>query len=271
MSANAKNSVRTTIFTYSATGNTSYLADALEEGLRAEGAVTKRVDMLDTTAEDFDWSATDRAVFAFPVMIFRPPLVARRFLEELAAPPRELPAYLLITSGGMPANSTHSFAVELAANKLNVDAALHIKCEDSYIPFRKWFGFLAAKGKPDNASANAARAFAVRVLSKPRGAPEGITPNSFNPFHYIGKGAQEDAGKLLLGPRSLDKKMCTSCNLCVKDCPAEALAMDGEQGGGYPKANLASCVGCCACFNNCPTGAWELERFEPKWFYKPRR
>jgi ferredoxin len=257
--------MRVTLCTYSATGNTTFLVDALEEGLKAEGAETVRVDMADLeSARGFDWGAVDRVVFAFPVMVFRPALVARRFLEALPAPTSPVDAYLLVTSAGMPANSPHTYAVQLAQKNISVRVATHIRCEDSFIPFRKWFKLFSVKGKPDQESASTAKAFAKEITNPPADMPEGIALNSLNPLYYVGQNAPEDAARAMLGKRHLDKERCTACGVCVGGCPTEALKMEQDLPVLTDK-NL--CIGCCACFNTCPEAAWALDRFSAGYYY----
>ena len=54
------------------------------------------------------------------------------------------------------------------------------------------------------------------------------------------------------------------CGVCARDCPTDAIVMEGK----LPKLEESACVGCCACFNNCPTDAWVLRRFAPKYYYR---
>jgi uncharacterized Fe-S center protein len=45
------------------------------------------------------------------------------------------------------------------------------------------------------------------------------------------------------------KELCTSCGICVKDCPEDAISMDPLE------INLNKCSGCGKCISSCPRGA----------------
>lgn len=258
--------MRLGLYWYSATGNTLNLARAAVDVWTALGHSVTAFDMLNEKGETPPSpDSFDKVVFAFPVMIFRPPLVARRFAGNLPTARSPVPAHIMITSGGMGARSDSVFAEILEKKGLNVRSAVELVCEDSYIPFRKWFGSFNKKALPDEGTRKAAETFAREVatenLEKPF-APLGGLVRNF--FAGIGKNAPEDAGRSFLGPRELQAERCTCCGLCARLCPTGAIVLDG----GHPVVTEKSCVGCCACFNNCPTDAWRLGRFALKYHYR---
>ena len=53
-----------------------------------------------------------------------------------------------------------------------------------------------------------------------------------------------------------DTDLCTACETCIDNCPAEALIM-GDR--GIPLVNLDYCIGCGVCASGCPEDAIALE------------
>jgi NAD-dependent dihydropyrimidine dehydrogenase PreA subunit len=54
----------------------------------------------------------------------------------------------------------------------------------------------------------------------------------------------------------IDPDLCTACNACIDECPAEALYMNAE--GTCAVLNAPQCTGNGVCETACPTGAIEL-------------
>ena len=53
---------------------------------------------------------------------------------------------------------------------------------------------------------------------------------------------------------------CTWCNICVYECPKEAISMEAEGA----RINQDLCVGCGICYDNCASEAIEIiEVVEP--------
>ncbi len=72
-------------------------------------------------------------------------------------------------------------------------------------------------------------------------------------------------------PVVIDDQACTGCELCVIDCPYQALTLNatgnatGNAGDGNPLAVVDErrCVGCGICLGSCAFGAIELPGFDP--------
>ncbi|NNF69861.1 MAG: hydrogenase iron-sulfur subunit, partial [Acidimicrobiia bacterium] len=60
-------------------------------------------------------------------------------------------------------------------------------------------------------------------------------------------------------PVAIDPDHCPGCELCVIDCPYDALVMEGELAVVDPQA----CVACGICIGSCSFGAMALPGFEP--------
>ncbi len=62
----------------------------------------------------------------------------------------------------------------------------------------------------------------------------------------------------------IDDDACTGCDLCVIDCPYEALALvesPGSRRGSIAVVDAAACVGCGICIGSCSFGAMALPGF----------
>lgn len=253
--------------TYSATGNTRRLAEACREEFERSGHRVGTIDMLEgLRTEPPALDRYDLVGLAMPVMMFRPPLVGRRFLQGLAPVEKPTPAFLLLSCSGMPANSAHTLRGLAARKGLDVRWARTVTCEDSYIPFRRWLGTWIGRGKPDAWSFAKVRDFVARIQEGVRhDERQAIRFKPWSVVHYVTRKAPEEGAKMFLGPRELQDEACILCGRCAEECPTEAISI-----GDLPVCDEERCIGCCACFNNCPTEAWRLRRFPPRYYYHGR-
>ncbi len=56
-------------------------------------------------------------------------------------------------------------------------------------------------------------------------------------------------------PAKIDESKCVGCGVCVDNCPAEAIKMDG----GCAKIDTSKCIDCGNCVDNCPSAAISME------------
>lgn len=250
------------ILWYSATGNTRKLAGVLADELKTLGHEVILADILCEEARVEDY---DRVGFAFPVMIFRLPNPVADFIDALPPQKPGKAAFALITSGGGPARTDAILLGKLAKKNVTLAHCREIVCDDSYIPFRKWFKAILTKGHPDSGDEKTVRGFAKEVVKETKGKwkPRSGLDRWF--FHlFVAKTAPLNAGKSFLGKRHLDGNLCNGCGLCARVCTVGAVTLSE----GKSVTDAEKCIGCCACFNNCPKTALLLEKFGPEYFYK---
>lgn len=64
---------------------------------------------------------------------------------------------------------------------------------------------------------------------------------------------------------TIDKNVCKGCELCVKACPKDVLALSETElnaKGFHPCTvkNESACIGCASCYVMCPDCAITVER-----------
>jgi formate hydrogenlyase subunit 6/NADH:ubiquinone oxidoreductase subunit I len=57
------------------------------------------------------------------------------------------------------------------------------------------------------------------------------------------------------GQQVYDIKLCISCGLCSRDCPAKAIEMVEVEGKRRPQFKLDQCIFCYQCAESCPRNA----------------
>lgn len=56
-------------------------------------------------------------------------------------------------------------------------------------------------------------------------------------------------------PAKVDESKCVGCGVCVDNCPAEAITLDGS----LAKIDKSKCIDCGNCVDNCPSAAIAME------------
>ena len=76
-------------------------------------------------------------------------------------------------------------------------------------------------------------------------------------------------GTIELEPRvaTVDSALCTACNLCVEECPVNAITIEKQGAKETARVNEVLCTGCGACTAVCPTEAIQLKTLTTKQIY----
>jgi len=78
----------------------------------------------------------------------------------------------------------------------------------------------------------------------------------------LGMGCAARQGKLTqhssLSPK-VDSKLCTACQGCIEQCPAEAISLSHQRA----RIEQKKCIGCAECIMVCPQGAIQIRWNEP--------
>jgi ferredoxin len=290
------------LYYYSVTGNTKKLVRGLRDALTEEGHKVEPLDMHAINSGEKPATlptAFDLIIFALPVMVFRPPFAVTAFINSLPASNTKVEAHVLTTCGGMGGTTASEVKELLAPKGVIVKGAREFVCEESYIPFRKYLSLFAKKDLPDEKMVKRTKEWGKEITKGEKGRKfttplKGMVRKVWG---LIGEKAPENAATMLLGPRYFEEALCTKCGLCAKLCPTKAITAttktltpkEGQPVGeeatrvgslddcaakpenvvkSLPVLAKAKCVGCLACFNNCPTMAWRLKRFSKEYHYK---
>jgi formate hydrogenlyase subunit 6/NADH:ubiquinone oxidoreductase subunit I len=78
-----------------------------------------------------------------------------------------------------------------------------------------------------------------------------FTKPATNQYPFVKPTVPED----FRGQQVFDIKLCVSCGLCSRDCPAKAIEMVDVQGKKRPQFMLDRCIFCYQCAESCPRNA----------------
>lgn len=218
--------------TFSPTGGTQKAADLLTETL---GGKAVAVDLTDSTVDRSALALTseDVAVIAVPSYGGRVPATAVQRLRAVQG--GNARAVLLCVYGNRAYEDT-LVELEDTARKagFRVVAAAAAIAEHS-------IAHRYAAGRPDAEDAKQLREFAAKIREKLSAGEDG-TPQ------IPGNRPYKKAGGAGLVPKST--KGCTSCGLCAKKCPVQAIDPSDPR-----RTDKSKCISCMRCVSICPQSA----------------
>jgi len=234
-----RSEIMSTIFCFSSTGNSLYVAKSIAEKINANVlSMSKPV----TSCSD------DVIGFVFPVYFWGLPKIVARFVSNLQIQNKDAYVFAVTTYGGA------AFGVTGALNKLLMPkgVSLHyrnkIKCVENYTPMYKINDTREVHQKTESALKIAVDDIAVKKSNK----PESYT--FINTISYSMFPAQKDD----CDKNFIIQSSCTHCECCVAICPVNNITMQN----GHP-AFQHHCEHCLACVHVCPAGAVQ-------WKSKPK-
>jgi ferredoxin len=243
--------MRGLIYCYSTTGNTRLVADRIAVALGTRGIeIDVRNPVTEVPSEDL--GAYDVVGFGTPTMAWKP---SWGFYEVLGLIPRQnklVPSFVFCTSGGLPVNTLRTMGKLLSDKNFLVIDGLEISAETNW-PVARQFGEKAQGlvGRPDESDLEAVGPFAERVAGQltSKNLRSKIFDLQVTPLHVLGQGAGPKELRRVMGTKRVDRKRCTQCATCATGCAARAISLRP-----YPIFSK-HCMGCWACYNNCPTEA----------------
>ena len=242
------------VLTFSPTGTSSAVAQAIARGTGQKKAITVDVTYGQAEAQDFDRDTL--VIVSVPVYggHVAPPALKR--LEHIQG--HDTPAVAIVVYG----NRHYEGALEQLAEFLGhrgfrVIAAGTFIGEHSYSTPETPI----AAGRPNADDLRLAELFGdiiVRKLSRYPDSPA-VDVSTIEPpvqdaetmqrFKKIVMGWMQQGVPMPQAPVA-DAELCTGCGTCVDRCPTQAIPTDA------PATTMAdACIKCCACVKACPTGA----------------
>lgn len=236
--------MRTTIFCFSGSGNSYWVANALAKQL---GNAT--VVMIPSLMEASAIELTERVGLVYPVYKLFPPNLITYFVEEiLAEQDTDQVEYLFQVSTYHLASSWAHWAMESSLFKagLAVSYTNRVRMANTYVPFFK---------TPIEASIDRFYADATEQIATIAGEiEEGMikigrrAPFAKSASRYVMKPVQRSL--MDEAARFSVTDACSSCELCYRICPSGNIEMNG----GKPAWDRV-CSGCLACYHRCPEKA----------------
>jgi Pyruvate/2-oxoacid:ferredoxin oxidoreductase delta subunit len=239
------------IYCYSTTGNTRLVADRIAAALGSQGVEIEVRDPL-TQASPEDFGAYDVVGFGTPTMAWKP---SWGFYEVLGLIPRQkklIPCFVFCTSGGLPVNTLRIMGKSLSDKNFLVFDGLEVTAETNW-PVARQFGEKGQGfiGSPNESDLEVVGPFAERVAKQlaSKNLKSKIFDLQVTPLHLMGKRAGPKELRRVMGTKRVDRKKCIQCAACAIGCAARAISL-------RPHPVFSNrCMGCWACYNNCPTEA----------------
>jgi len=250
----------------SCTGNTELGVEVIRRTLDKEGHSCTVKRYRETDPEEL--SGYDLYCFATPIQSFAPLTPVYRYLKAM---PRlkGRPAFIFTTGGGWAGVAHRMMSRQLRKHGMVVLGAHLLACPDNW-PIGRILDrhFYDRFTFPRRSSLKKARAFAIEMANKAYRHREGIkvkqAPYLLWPTPTLPLGFFAVRGMLSrgFGTRTVDAEACTRCGTCVEVCPVGAVSLPGLP------AFDDSCIGCWACFNNCPESAILSTASGPENYYR---
>ena len=220
--------------TFSPTGGTDKVAGIIT---KEWGKPVREIDLCnvetDTSSRDFE--KDDIAVIAVPSFGGRVPGLAVQRISRLHAD--QTPCAIVCVYGNRAYEDTLAELQDTAEKAgFKVIAAIAAIAEHSIM-------HQYAAGRPDVEDESELRCFAKKILEKINGGANGMsTPQ------IPGNRPYKKAGGAGLVPKVSGH--CTSCGLCARQCPAQAISNEN------PKVtDSKKCISCMRCVARCPQAA----------------
>jgi ferredoxin/flavodoxin len=256
---------------YSQDGSTGRIAEAVAKGLRAEGHSVDLHNLKDGPAPGP--GGYDFLGIGAPTNYFRPAFLVTDHLNSLPALAGK-PFFVFVVCGGDPGETGNVVRRALEQKGGKEAGYARYRGANYFIGYLKQ-GFLVSPGHPKPETYAQAEQFGHGVAACLAGK-EYRKPAYDAPTHVVFRIERFLTNRLFARQVfsrlfHVDRKKCTACGLCMKNCPTRNIREDRE---GRPVWGR-NCVLCFSCESKCPTDAinsrvtWFM--FKPFLVYNTRR
>ena len=257
------------IFYFSATGNTRWAAQQLSD---ATGEQLINISEFNADKPLAQPQSGERIGFCFPVHGWRPPLIVRKFIENLRLRTEGHYVYALCTAGDTIGETMDIFERDLQNKGIRLGAAFSLLMPESYVglPFMDVDSPEKEQKKISNAATELEKHTSIILNKEP-----------YRILLHIGKWPRINSRligdvfvKYLITDKHfhVDSMKCVKCGICADVCPVK----DIEGGLGFePKwKHNDTCLTCFACYHHCPHHAIEFgnqTKNKGQYFYNHHR
>jgi ferredoxin/flavodoxin len=238
------------ILYYSGTGNTKFACEVAKLAAEKMGhEVTMRTY---EKAGELTLSDYDAFCFATPLQAWQPTKNVEKYIKSMPYLDGKS-TFILTSSGGQPSQAPALMAKWLNKKGVTVVGNHDLKCPDSW-PITRGLTYKYDEKRPDTESVRELARFTEKMLLMQIDLLEGKTvelPRYHvipTPFFWMSRFERLSQGRpdLAMGTKKVIESECTQCEICAKQCPAEAIRLDP-----YPIFST-ECIYCWRCVNNCP-------------------
>ena len=259
-----------TLISFSQTGNTRRVADAMAGAFRDAGHVARSVCLEKATLQDA--LTSDLLGIGSPCFSSKAPTPIKVFLRALA-PLNQKPAFVFVTSGGCPGRVLYELAHLLRIKGANVVGGFLTRGEVHH-PAPCLIGRMP--NRPNAEDLTRACRFATAVAVHVTAGRPGLVADSrldiLRPkggfFNLVGLISTDRFERLLLPEPRPDSTRCDKCKWCVYECPMHNITLQP-----YPVLGK-QCIRCYRCLTGCPQKAfyvdWRLGNLVTLFFYNTR-
>lgn len=246
--------MKITIFYFSGTGNTWFVANTLAELLNHEGAEANAysIEKIDTEQTQLLIDASDKIVIGYPIYGSTSPRLMQEFLDNLPTPKKPTGVSVFTTVALYSGDGTILYRKHLKQLGYTFENGMEfILSNNLNIP-----GFPDVLHVGDQRKIDKRNAKAANKTIKLRDAL--LTGNNVvnydRVFGHLNGALQRkyvhDFIKKMNDTFLVKHDKCIKCMRCVKMCPAQNISFTDEKIVFHDQ-----CMGCMRCYHFCPTGA----------------
>ena len=226
------------IFYFSATVNSRHIAMRIAESI-GDSAVPI-TDCLKKEKYNFITQPDEKIGFVCPVYNFGLPVTVIDFIDRLNLNTKSSYIFTVVTFGGLSGGASKMLRKKLAEKGLDAAALYSVRMPDTWTPVY------------DVSDKEKLRKINLRADKKTDRIIRSIKRNAKGNFDFYRLPFCEGAYKGYENMRSTStlsvNEKCTGCALCQKQCPVDAIEIQG----GRPVWVKEKCAMCLGCLHHCP-------------------
>lgn len=242
------------IFYFSGTGNTRWAAKQISEKTNE-----KLVDITKEIGKHTTYKLDEGELigFCFPIHGWRPPLIMRKFIEQLCIENiMGHYCFALCTTGDNVGEAIKIFRKDLEKQGLHLDSAFSLIMPESYVglPFMDVDTPVNEAKKKQNAAVELSSF--IKLIIKREKNVEKLTIGKWPRINSRFIGMLFTKYMINDKPFHTTEKKCINCRVCAKSCPVNNIIMNDKNMPQWK--HDGSCLTCFSCYHHCPKHAIEF-------------